>query len=145
MKRCYTDHDGNRIWEENGRTHREDGPAVEMKGGTLKWVQYGKLHRTDGPAVIEPSGYLAYYLNGKRHREDGPAVIGHDYEAWYLEHRRHRVGGPAVVYKSTSTQQPSAKWYLFGDHIKSFEAYQELSGMTDEDMFLMILKYGEIK
>ena len=57
-------------------------------GGTIKHFQNGKLHREDGPAIIRPDhrpsntmslsrGATAieeWYKNGKRHREDGPAL-----------------------------------------------------------------------
>lgn len=47
--------------------------------GIICWYnEEGKKHREDGPAVESPEGYKAYYINGKRHREDGPAIVYSD-------------------------------------------------------------------
>ena len=58
-------------WYQNGKLHREDGPAKIV-------------YRTDGSVEIE-----LWYQNGKLHREDGPAQIGYrtdgsvGYDMWY--------------------------------------------------------------
>lgn len=41
----------------------EDGPVTDSDG-TQKWYQDGKLHRDDGPAVIYPDGTQYWYQNG---------------------------------------------------------------------------------
>ena len=58
--------DGYQEWWLNGKTHREDGPAIILPDGTHIWYQNGELHREDGPAIILPSGIQWWYLNGKR-------------------------------------------------------------------------------
>lgn len=71
-------------WDEKGRNHREDGPAIIYKEGTKMWFIDGLLHREDGPAV-EQSNKNSWYLHGRLHREGGPAIIcknGH--KEWYL-------------------------------------------------------------
>ena len=60
---------------EQGKIHREDGPALIWADGTIMWYNNGKLHREDGPAVIGSSGMAWWYKNNYYHREDGPAVI----------------------------------------------------------------------
>lgn len=65
--------------DENGKYHREDGPAVTKHGGEQRWYRHGKLHRDGGPALISPiegsdGMYEEWYQNGKLHREDGPAL-----------------------------------------------------------------------
>lgn len=54
----------------DGKEHREDGPAVELKDGTRKWFINGKLHREDGPAVIAIDEYgepfYEWFRNGER-------------------------------------------------------------------------------
>ena len=41
-----------RYWFDNkGRYHREDGPAVEWANGNKAWYRNGKQHREDGPAI----------------------------------------------------------------------------------------------
>ena len=79
--------DGAKEWYQNGKLHREDGPAVEWSGGGTKfWYQNGKLHREDGPAIEYSSGSRFWFLNGKRHREDGPAYEYYDgTKDWFLE------------------------------------------------------------
>jgi len=74
---------------EDGKLHREDGPAVEYINGTKFWYLNGKLHREDGPAVEDISGTKSWWLNDKLHREDGPAVIRADgSKAWWLNGER---------------------------------------------------------
>lgn len=43
-----------------------------MKGsdGTEYWFQNGKVHREDGPAIIWADGAEVWYMNGKLHRKD---------------------------------------------------------------------------
>lgn len=64
----------------NGKSHREDGPAVVRyfesgKRRSERWGLNGKLHREDGPAVVRyfELGKVqseAYYLNGDYLRKD---------------------------------------------------------------------------
>jgi len=56
---------GSKAWYQNGKYHRTDGPAVEYSGGTKSWYQNGKLHRTDGPAIEWADGEKYYYINGE--------------------------------------------------------------------------------
>ena len=73
------------VYYVNGKSHREDGPAVKYADGTKKWRLNGICHRIDGPAIEWYDGDKDWYLNGKRHREDGPATEwynGNKY--WYL-------------------------------------------------------------
>ena len=52
-------------WYENGKLHREDGPAVEWSDGGKEWYFEGNRHRTDGPAVEYSDGTKAYYVDDK--------------------------------------------------------------------------------
>jgi len=63
------DSSGNRIWRLNGKTHREDGPAIEYRDGSGLWFLNGQHHREDGPAVEYASGYREWWLNGERMTE----------------------------------------------------------------------------
>jgi hypothetical protein len=77
-------------FNQDGKRHREDGPAVKDADGSKYWYRNGKLHREDGPAVESAAGNKSWYLNGKRHREDGPAVEGaNGFNFWYLNGERH--------------------------------------------------------
>lgn len=63
-----------RWFDENGRLHREDGPAIITKNGYQAWYKEGKYHRDGGPAVITKNGSKKWIKNGEKHRLDGPAV-----------------------------------------------------------------------
>ena len=54
-----------KIWKnENGKLHREDGPAVIFPDGIQQWYINGNLHRGDDPAIICPDGRQYWYING---------------------------------------------------------------------------------
>jgi hypothetical protein len=77
-------------FDQDGKRHREDGPAVKDADGSKYWYRNGKLHREDGPAVESAAGNKSWYLNGERHREDGPAIEGaNGFNFWYLNGERH--------------------------------------------------------
>ena len=60
-------------------------PETDRRGAKRWYNDKGKLHRTDGPAVILPKGGFIWYVNGRIHKEDGPAVIGKSGEHhWFL-------------------------------------------------------------
>jgi hypothetical protein len=63
------------VWfNQEGLTHRLDGPAVEYASGTKDWWQKGQRHRLDGPAVILADGTKEWWQNNRLHRLDGPAI-----------------------------------------------------------------------
>ncbi len=81
---------------EQGRLHREDGPAVEWADGTKEWWVNGLRHRTDGPACEWANGTKEWWVNGLRHRTDGPAIEWvSGTKQWYVNGQRHRTDGPA--------------------------------------------------
>ena len=60
------DIDGNRFWlDENGKFHREDGPAVIQGDGSELWYRHGILHRDYGPAVTWSDGHEEFWHNGQ--------------------------------------------------------------------------------
>ena len=76
---------GTKFWFLNGKSHREDGPAIEWASGDKYWYLNDKLHREDGPAIEYANGGKVWYLDGKLHREDGPAVeYANGGKVWYL-------------------------------------------------------------
>jgi len=75
---------------EDGKLHREDGPAMVYENGTKAWFINGQLHRTDGPAIEYADGAKYWYQSGKLHRKDGPACITSlGTEAWWLYGKRY--------------------------------------------------------
>lgn len=74
--------------DEDGRLHRDDGPAVIHHDGTQEWWQHGERHRDNGPAVVFLNGAQFWCRYGKLHREDGPAAVwpyGSRHWYWYGE------------------------------------------------------------
>jgi hypothetical protein len=62
--------------DDEGRLHREDGPAVIHANGSTKWYRHGVRHREGGPACEYANGTEKWYRNGLRHRDplEGPAA-----------------------------------------------------------------------
>ena len=54
-----------RWYNEQGKLHREDGPAVEYADGSKSWFRNGQFHREDGPAVEYADGRKYWYINDK--------------------------------------------------------------------------------
>ena len=70
----YSDECVDKVWELDGKRHREGGPAVELADGSRSWWINGKLHRADGPAIENINGNKQWYVDGRRQRVGGPAV-----------------------------------------------------------------------
>jgi hypothetical protein len=63
------------LWyDDEGRYHRLDGPAVDWNEGSKEYYQHGKLHRLDGPAVMRTILYSTYYKD--------------DQEEWWISGNR---------------------------------------------------------
>ncbi len=101
------------IWQTGKIRHRKNGPAYIMTdSGTGEvrhesWYENGKLHRETGPAVIDYDGVVvtreSWYLDDKLHRENGPASIFRDaktgdmkYQGWFINGSPHRDDGAAI-------------------------------------------------
>ena len=70
------DEDGNKFWyNEQGKLHRVDGPAIKWWNGDKAWWSHGKLHREDGPAVEWCNGDKEWYLNDKEYTEEEFALL----------------------------------------------------------------------
>lgn len=96
--------------DDNGKSHNDDGPAVETLRGGKEWKQHGVFHRANGPAKVEPGRRLGWYFNGKLHREDGPAIEYADgRKRWYRHGVRHREDGPAFI-----NADGTERWYING-------------------------------
>lgn len=90
--------------------------------------------------VIDLSGNQAWYEKGLRHREDGPAYIGYNgMQIWQAFGLCHRANGPAVIYKDGTFD-----WYINGGRCFTNKQYKLAAGLSDEDMAIMILKYGNV-
>ena len=108
--------------KKDGKTHREDGPAILYSDGGEQWRVHGELHREDGPAIVHGDGSTQWYLHGKLHREDGPAVEMSDGSAkwWYRHGKLHREDGPAIEL-ATGVKE----WWKNGIQYSSYQSLVE--------------------
>jgi len=112
-----------RFIDELGRSHRENGPAVIMRNGTIMYFKHGVLHREDGPAVLNINQKkISWYKDGKLHREDGPAFLGSNWHSgltqitFFIEGKKHRLDGPAEIEK---LQNITVKeYYIKGERLQ---------------------------
>ena len=75
------------------------------------------------------------------HREDGPAIIRPNvYQAWCRYGQYHRTDGPAIMYENGKRF-----WWVDGKVIESNEEFQEKAKISDLDMTIMVLKYGDVR
>ena len=63
------------------------------------------------------------------------------WERWFVDGKYHRLDGPA----SLSSDGDYAGWYVNGRHYDSNKEYQDAAGLSDEDMAVLVIKYGNIK
>jgi len=56
--------DGDRVWYENGKCHREAQPAFQNIYGDKAWYWRGQLHRNGGPAIRLSDGKEYWYVHG---------------------------------------------------------------------------------
>lgn len=61
-------------------------------------------------------------------------------QCWYVDGKLHRVDGPAVIW-------PNGQMWWCLDHViySDNRSFQEAAGLSDEEMTVMILKYGDIR
>lgn len=57
------------FYNEHGRHHRVDGPAVVYDDGSNIWYVNGKRHRIYGPAIEDINGKKYWFINGKKYSE----------------------------------------------------------------------------
>lgn len=114
-------------------------PIIDTNG-VKHWYSGGGRHREDGPAVVYPDGVEHWYLHDVRHRDGGPAITRADgSEVWYHYGLRHRTDGPAVIVPNVMVL-----WFVDNCQITSPAQFQRLTNCTDEELTMMILKYGDI-
>ena len=122
-------------FNQDGKRHREDGPAVEYANGGKEWFLNGKLHREDGPAWEDADGSKFWYLNGKLHREDGPAIERtNGAKVWYLNGKYHREDGPAIEFANGDKH-----WYLNGKLHRETEFNEKMKNRSLKEYFKRFL------
>jgi hypothetical protein len=80
--------------------------------GNKRWYnEAGKLHRLNEPAVDNVSGYKAWYVCGRRHKIGSPAVKWPNGDKeWFIHGIRHRLDGPAVAWVEDESNQE--EWWI---------------------------------
>lgn len=56
---------GTKEYYQDGKLHREDGPAYENIYARREWFLYGDRHRIDGPAIVLFNNSKYWYYYGK--------------------------------------------------------------------------------
>lgn len=102
-----------RFADSQGKTHRVNGPAIQINEGYKEWRYHGLFHRVEGPALVYENGDEEWYLFGKKHRDNGPAVT---YESgkiqrWIVHGLKHRINGPATIYHNEKRYYINGKRY----------------------------------
>ena len=57
----------------------------------------------------------------------------------YINMRHHRLDGPAIVYLTGDSY-----WCINNSQVTNFKDFQEAGGLSDDQMCILRLKYGEI-
>lgn len=111
---AYTCDNGEQVWYQHGRRHREGGPA-QIDGVGETWYRHGVVHRDGGPARIYKGGGETWLQNGKPHRDGAPATTMPDgSEFWYQHGDLHREDGPAVKRWDRSLKVFHTQWWKDG-------------------------------
>lgn len=94
----------------------------------------------DNPTIFGDGTIVWRNSDQKRHREDGPAgTFINGCEQWYIDGTIHRTDGPAVVFPNGNQD-----WYIGGVLRCTNKSYQEAAGLSDEEMTMIVLKYGNV-
>ena len=79
--------------------------------------------------------------DGRANCEDGPAIIYDNGDLGWARHGRyHRIGGPALV-----LADGQYRWYIDGILYTDNKINQQASGISDAEMIVIILTYGNVK
>ena len=89
---------------------------VVSSGTRLDIITNLCCHRLDGPAMITKDGGRSWWVNGRLHRLDGPALEFNDH----------------------------IEWWANGVLCFNFKDFQVAGGLSDMDIMVLRLKYGEI-
>lgn len=61
------------------------------------------------------------------------------------KHEVHRIDGPAHIYQSyTGAANMKHSWFVNNKRVYNWEEFQKASKISNEELLLLILQYGEI-
>ena len=84
-------------------------------------------------------------VHGYFHRVDGPAVeLNNEITQWYIGGLLHRLDGPAVESLLDGVDCVIYGWYVNGIECFDFKDFQKAGKLTDDQITILRLKYGEI-
>lgn len=79
------------------------------------------------------------------HRIGAPARIGDDGSEWWLVNGDlHRLDGPARIDDANIFISRKYEWWIKGVMITSFQRFQKITGLSDAEIIMFKLKYGEM-
>ncbi len=94
----------------------------------------------DRYVVLHYGNHHDYYEDNDNKYEFERVYFSYDEnEIWTCDSHLHRVFGPARIYRGVST------WWIDGVRICSHNEFKSKAGLTDEEMTIMVLKYGPIQ
>lgn len=127
--------DGTRFWIQNGKIHRENGPAIITAEGSKWWVRHNVLHREDGPAVTWPNGGEIWCRNGLLHRNGGPAITtAHGRMGWWIDGKPYRQDAPIL-----EQAPPDKQWGCNGKPLPLRSQHAAAAGLiTSFDMAALL-------
>ncbi len=86
-------------------------------------------------------------VNYKDWIKDGASINGeyciifsNGARCWFKNGIRHRLDGPSCMYISINIE-----WWVNGVQFRNNTSYQNAAGISDEEMLVIIIKYGNVK
>lgn len=77
--------------------------------------------------------------DGICHDDDFDNMYMHDGRWCYDRKIIHRIDGPAIIYRNDIVN-----WVVHGIHCQNWQKFQKVSKIFDEEISILILKYGSI-
>ena len=95
---------------------------------------------TEVSTYTDKHGTLFVYKGHMLHNDYGPAIVEKDgSQCWLINDQYHRLDGPAI-----EDADGMKMWYITDNRYSSNKEYQEAAGLSDEDMAILVLKYGNV-
>lgn len=95
-----------------------------------------------GKEVTDSDGNTQWLLDGVLHRTNGPAQRYKGVDMWLAFGKLHRIGGPAEISVEHRVSMIGASWWIYGIPVDSWESYQAVTKCSNEDLIMLILKWG---
>ncbi len=80
-----------------------------------------------------------YNTTGKEIEEGAWCILSGGSRHYWVNGKYHRIGGPAVIY-----HDGRYGWNIRGYSFYSNKSYQAAAKLSDEEMLILVIKYGNI-